>query len=87
MTNRDRGRRYSPLNHEPEAVEYAIKRSGMTKRSIAEQVGISASLLTEICKGTRNIQQDHLASLASVLNIPVVMLESKCSHTADAVSA
>lgn len=77
-----RGHRMSPLNHEPEAVSWAIKRSGLTQQDVAEQAGISKSLLSEICKGTRNAKQDVLSRIAGVLNCPVVVLEAKVATDA-----
>lgn len=77
----------SPLNHEPEAVAWAIKRSGLTQQDVAERSGISKSLLSEICKGTRNAKQDVLGRIASVLNCPVVVLESKSADHDDRASA
>ncbi len=67
----------SPLNQEPEALAWAVQRSGLTQREIAAQVKCSPGLLSEIIKGTRNARQPLLEELAAILNCPVVVLESK----------
>lgn len=67
----------SPLNHDPEAVRWAIKKSGLTQRALAEQLDISTGLLSEILSGTRNARQPLLERMAEILNCPVVVLESK----------
>ncbi|MGJ6980031.1 helix-turn-helix domain-containing protein [Aestuariimicrobium soli] len=44
----------SPLNHEPEALRYALDKSGLTQKQLAEAVGCSQSLVSEMLAGTRN---------------------------------
>ncbi|WP_236061618.1 helix-turn-helix domain-containing protein [Actinacidiphila acididurans] len=39
------------LHHEPEAVTYARKKAGLTKRALAGLVGISEQLMNEIESG------------------------------------
>ena len=67
----------SPLNHSPEAVAYALSKSGLTQSAFAAQLGKSRSLVSEILKGTRNATPSLLADMARVLNCPVVVLEAK----------
>lgn len=87
-TKRPRNKRNSPLNHEPEALEWAIRKSGFTQTQIIAALdeaaeknpgrpSVSKGQLSEIVKGTRNCRQPLLEAIASVLNCPVVALERK----------
>lgn len=66
-----------PLDHEPEAVAWARERAGLTRAALAEMIGVSAGLITEIEKGTRNATPARIRQLAEALNCPVVVLERK----------
>ena len=66
-----------PLDHEPEAVTWARKQAGLTQAALAEAVGISPSLMSEIEKGTRNATPAVIMRLAVALNCPRVVLEQK----------
>ena len=77
MQPKPRGERKSPLNHDPEAVRYAVRKSGLTQLAIADQLQVSASQVSEWLKGTRNITQPNLVRLAELLNCPIVVLEAK----------
>lgn len=65
------------LSHEPEAVKYALEKSGLTQRQVAAECGVTESLISEIVKGSRSATPDMLKKLAYVLNCPVVVLERK----------
>lgn len=65
------------LDHEPEAVTYAREKAGLTKRALAELVGISEQLMGEIESGWRNATPATIAKLAEALNCPRVVLERK----------
>lgn len=77
MTKLPRGHRKSPLDHEPEALRYALKKSGMTQAAFAEALDISPGHLSEMLKGTRNAKPALLQQMAVILNCPVVVLERK----------
>lgn len=79
MSTNPRGRRNSPLNHDPEALRWALTKSGMTQRDLASAVGKSAGHISEILSGTRSAPQPLLEAIASTLNCPVVVLEAKRS--------
>lgn len=66
-----------PLDHEPEAVAYALDNSGLTMTQLAEMCGVSLSLISEIIAGTRNATPVMIGKLASALNCPRVVLERK----------
>lgn len=66
-----------PLNHEPAAVTYAREKAGLTRAALARMVGVSAGLISEIEKGTRNATPEMLTRLSQALNCPVVVLEAK----------
>lgn len=81
-TKRPRNKRNSPLNHEPEALEWAIRKSGLTQAALIDllaerDVKVSKGQLSEIVKGTRNCRQPLLEAIAAALNCPVVALERK----------
>lgn len=65
------------LDHEPEAVAYALDQSGLTRAKLAEMCGVAPSLITEIISGTRNATPAMIAKLATALNCPRVVLERK----------
>ncbi|MBM9506491.1 helix-turn-helix domain-containing protein [Actinacidiphila acididurans] len=70
-------RRPRKLHHEPAAVTWAREKSGLTKRALAQAIGISEQLMSEIESGWRNATPANLAKIADVLNCPVVVLERK----------
>lgn len=77
-----RGHRKSPLNHEPQAMAWAVRKSGYTQAQLLDALiatgsPVSKGQLSEIIKGTRNCQQPLLEAIAKVLNCPVVVLERK----------
>lgn len=77
-----RGHRKSPLNHEPEALEWALRKSGLNQTQLLaalQEAGspVSKGQLSEIVKGTRNCQQPLLEAIAKALNCPVVAIERK----------
>ena len=84
MANIPRGHRMSPLDHEPEAVVYARKKSGLSITAAAAELGKSVSLLSEIEKGTRNARPELLVKMAQVYNCPLVVLERKRCSPQDA---
>lgn len=67
----------SPLDHEPEACLYARKNSGLSQAAAASAIKISAGLLSEIEKGTRNATPAVIRRMAVAYNCPVVVLERK----------
>lgn len=67
----------SPLDHEPEALQWALKKSGLSQAEFAEKIGKSQSLVSEILRGTRNAKPALLIEMARALNCPVVVLERK----------
>lgn len=66
-----------PLDHEPQAVTYAREQAGLTKTQLAQRVGVSLSLISEIEAGTRNATPSNLNRIAEALNCPRVALERK----------
>jgi transcriptional regulator with XRE-family HTH domain len=74
--------RPSRLHQEPEAVTWAREKAGLTKRSLADRVGISEQLMGEIESGWRSATPANLAKIAEALNCPIVVLERKRHGTA-----
>lgn len=72
-----RDHRQSPLDHEPEALRYALAQSGLTQKDFSKRIGKSEGLVSEILKGTRNATPALIGVMASVLNCPRVVLERK----------
>jgi transcriptional regulator with XRE-family HTH domain len=79
--------RPSKLHQEPESVTWAREKAGLTKRALADLVGISEQLMGEIESGWRSATPANLARIAAVLNCPIVVLERKRYADADAVAA
>lgn len=82
MPTKSRGERKTPLNHEPEALEYAIAKAGVTQAWLIDELArqghpVSKGQMSEMVKGTRNCQQPTLVAIAKALNCPVVVLERK----------
>jgi transcriptional regulator with XRE-family HTH domain len=75
--------RPSRLHQEPEAVTWARQKAGLTKRALADQVGISEQLMGEIESGWRSATPANLIKIAAALNCPLVVLERK-RHAATA---
>lgn len=69
------------LHQEPQAVAWARKKAGLTKRSLAARVGISEPLMGEIESGWRSATPRTLTRIAGVLGCPLVSLERKRPHT------
>jgi transcriptional regulator with XRE-family HTH domain len=65
------------LYQEPEAVTWARQKAGLTKRALAQAVGISEQLMGEIESGWRSATPANLGKIAAALNCPVVFLERK----------
>lgn len=77
MPTTTRPRRIAPVDHDPAALKWARERAGWRQRALAQQVGISPSLLCEAEKGTRGLAPQVLNDLAAALKCPVTVLESK----------
>ena len=77
MTNGRKRTRPRTLDHEPEAVTWARKKAGLTKRALADLIGISEQLMNEIESGWRNATPANLARIAEAVNCPVVVLERR----------
>lgn len=73
----DRGPRRKPLDHDPEALRYALAKSGLTQLALARAVDRSPGFISEVLAGTRNTGTALLPKLAAVLNCPVVVIEAK----------
>lgn len=65
------------LDHEPEAVTYARKKAGLSKTALAQRLGVSLSLISQIESGDRNATPAMLLRMAAALNCPTVVLERK----------
>lgn len=77
MTTSQRRGPKTPLDHEPEAVAYARDNAGLTQEQLADAIGVSPSLISEIEAGTRNARPATIKKLAIALNCPRVVLERK----------
>lgn len=65
------------LHQEPEAVTWAREKAGLTKRALADQIGVSEQLVGEIESGWRSATPSNLSKIAAALNCPLVALEAK----------
>jgi len=66
-----------PLDHEPTAVAYARRQSGLSQTELAKRLGISLALLSMIETGTRNASHALMRRMATELDCPKVVLERK----------
>ncbi|NUS17585.1 MAG: helix-turn-helix transcriptional regulator [Streptomyces sp.] len=80
MTSKRKRTRPRQLNHEPDAVAWARRKAGLTKRQLARVVGISEQLMGEIESGWRSATPANLLKIAAALNCPAVFLERKASN-------
>ena len=76
----------SRLHQEPEAVTWAREKAGLTKRALADKIGISEQLMGEIESGWRSATPANLTKIAEALNCPIVVLERKRSVDAAGAS-
>lgn len=70
-------RRPRRLNQEPAAVTYAREKAELTRAALADKVGISPQLMSEIESGWRNATPTNLRLIAAAVNCPVSVLERK----------
>lgn len=66
-----------PLDHEPGAVIKARENAGMTRVQVARAIGVSAGLITEIEKGTRNATPARIEQMAEVFGVSPDQLKRK----------
>ncbi len=71
----------SRLHQEPESVTWAREKAGLTKRALADLIGVSEQLMGEIESGWRSATPANLTKIAVALNCPVVSLERKRAWT------
>lgn len=75
-TTSTRPRRIAPVDHNPEALAWAIRRAGWRQAGFAREIGISRSLLSEALKGTRGLSPAVLNKMAETLGCPVSAIEN-----------
>lgn len=56
-----------PLDHDPQAVREAREHVGLTRTAVAQELGVSLSLISEIESGTRNATPAMILRLAETL--------------------
>ena len=76
VTERHRPPKY-PLDHDPAAVTRAREEAGFTRAYVATQLHVSAGLISEIEKGTRNATLARIEQLAEVFGCPADDLKRK----------
>ncbi len=72
-----RPRRIAPVDHDPEALAWAMRRAGRRQADLARVTGRSRSLISEALNGTRGLSPADLNAIAADLGCPVTMLERK----------
>jgi transcriptional regulator with XRE-family HTH domain len=70
-----RPRRIAPVDHNPEALAWAMRRAGWRQAPLAREVGISRSLLSEALKGQRGLSPAVLNKIAETLGCPITAIE------------
>lgn len=71
---RARPRRSGQLDHDPEALEWAIKQAGVTQKWLSSQLDISPGHMSDIVSGRRNLTPANLTKAAKLLKCPRVVL-------------
>lgn len=66
-----------PLDHDPAAVTRAREAAGLTRAYVAKQLGVSAGLVSEIEKGTRNATPARIEQMAAILGVPADQIRRK----------
>ena len=66
-----------PLDHEPAAVTIARENAGLTRAQLAAELGVSAGLVSEIERGTRNATLARIEQIAEILGCPPDDLKRK----------
>ena len=66
-----------PLDHEPAAVTVAREEAGLTRAQLAAELQVSAGLVSEIEKGTRNARPERIEQIAKILGCPPGDLKRK----------
>jgi len=66
-----------PLDHEPAAVTVAREEAGLTRARLAAELQVSAGLVSEIEKGTRNATPARIEQIARILRCPPDDLKRK----------
>lgn len=75
QTAKPRTKPKDPLDHVPEALTWAREQAGLTRAALAERLSVSAGLVSEWEKGTRNAPPGRIKQIAEALNCPRVVLE------------
>lgn len=65
------------FNHDPRAVTRHRSDAKLTKTALAQRLGCSLSLVSEIEGGTRNAQPDLLERMAKIFDCPVSALQPR----------
>lgn len=65
------------LYHSPEALQWALDKSGLKQYELAEAVGKSKGHISDLLSGRRSAPPSLLNQIAEALNCPVVALEAK----------
>jgi transcriptional regulator with XRE-family HTH domain len=68
MSNTERPRRITPVDHDPKALREARIRAGWRQGELARELSVSQSVLSEAEKGTRGISPRVRTRLAEVLS-------------------
>jgi len=55
MPNNERPRRKTPVDHDPQALREARIRAGLRQRELADQLGVTQSVISEAETGSRGI--------------------------------
>lgn len=75
------------LNHDPQAITRHRENVGLTRTALADQIGCSVSLVSEIERGTRNARDYLLERMAAVFGCPISRLQSESRRRRAAAAA
>lgn len=65
------------LYHSPAALQWALDKSGLKQKELAERIGKSQGHVSDLLSGRRSAPPSLLGQIAEALNCPVVALEAK----------
>ncbi|MFE5369200.1 helix-turn-helix domain-containing protein [Streptomyces mirabilis] len=69
--------RTARLNQEPEAIAFARQRAGLSQGQLAQMIGVSRQMMSDLELGWRSATPERLLAIAKALNCPLVFLERK----------
>ena len=71
------------VHGESTCIRERAREKGLTQKDLAEQVGVSAGYMSDVCRGRRNMSPALLTRVERVLDAPVVIAPAQCANRSD----